>query len=160
MTDAPRRKFWSAGKLSLLALLVIVLAFWRPWYSHETRVRFDELRSNVPELSGTSIEAFLTENPSRRNDPIFRNEVPSEYRTLDNAMFYAAIAGCVWLVLVFFRMIFRTALADHARGEQHYTLTCPYCSHVIADNVRSLGQTMTCSNCKAVVHAKDMRWQR
>jgi hypothetical protein len=158
--QSPPHKFWTARKISLLAVMVIVLAFWRPWYSRATVARIDELRSNVPELSGTSIADYLKENPARQNDAIFRNEVPVEYRTFDNVAFWAAIAGGVWLVLMFFRMIFRTAKSDRARGRQLYTLVCPYCSHVIAENVLSLGQTMTCPNCRAIVQAKDKRWLR
>lgn len=160
LTESPPRRFWTAAKFSLLAVVVIVLAFWRPWYSRNTAARIDELRSNLPELAGRSIEDYLKENPSRRNDAIFRNDVPVEYRAFDNAISYAAIAGGVWLVLMFFRLIYRTARSDRIRGQQLYTLNCPYCSHVVAENVRSLGQTMTCPNCRAIVHAKDMRWQR
>ena len=160
MTDAPPRKFVTAGKLSLLAVIVIVLAFWRPWYSRENAARISELRGSVPELEGTSIADYLKENPARRDDPVFHNAVPVEHRALDNAVVYAAIASGVWLVLMLFRLIYRTARADRARGQQLYTLVCPYCSHVVAENVLSLGQTMTCPNCRAVVHAKDKRWVR
>jgi hypothetical protein len=162
-TEAPPCKFWSAGKSFgslLLAILVIVLAFWRPWYSRENAARIDELRNNVPELAETSIAEYLKENPARRDDAIFHNAVPVEYRAFDNAVFYAAIAGGIWLPLMLALLIYRTAKSDRARGRQLYTLVCPYCSHVIAENVLSLGQTMTCPNCRAIVQAKDKRWLR
>jgi hypothetical protein len=159
-TETPRPRS-SSGRFmmasSALAVLMIVLYFWRPWYTRENAARLSELRNNVVELQGTSIAQFLQENPTRKEDAVFVNP-PTEYWALDATMSYAAIASAVWLPLMLAVLIYRTMQADRARGKKLYDLNCPFCSHVIAKNVRSLGQTMTCPNCHAVVHARDMRW--
>jgi hypothetical protein len=142
---------------SALAVILIVLAIVKPWYSRENAAVLGEVRSNVPELSGTSIADFLKEHPERKDDAIFQKK-PVEYWAVDMLMWYAALASALWLPLLLTVLIYRTWQGDRERGRQLYDLKCPYCSHVIATGVRLLGQTMTCPNCHSVVHTRDMRW--
>jgi hypothetical protein len=154
--------------LSLFGIpaIAIGLFLWKPWYSREQAARISELRSNVAELKGVSIAAFLKAHPERRNEIPFFVNPPVEYYWLDQfAMYAAGTSCCVWPVFWMLLMgsmartptvnAMQTSTEETGNATQTpavvYTLTCGYCGQSFVTNGLAPGQAVNCPHCAGIV---------